>query len=141
MFFDGGCKNGNLLYSYIIYEDISKKTILFQKSGRCGKGTSNVAEYRALMLGLKKSLELNIKYLEIFGDCQIVINQIKNKFRIRVESLRKMYIIIHSLLSQFDYYELTWIKRYKNRDADQLIRETIRKRWPTQKRNKRRNKR
>ena len=36
--------------------------------------TNNIAEYEALVQGLHKSIILNVKYLKVFGDSEIVIN-------------------------------------------------------------------
>ena len=40
--------------------------------------TNNVAEYEALLQGLRKALDLNIKCIEVFGDSQIVVHQVRN---------------------------------------------------------------
>ena len=40
--------------------------------------TNNVAEYEALVQGLRKALDLNIKCIEVFGDSQIVARQVRN---------------------------------------------------------------
>ena len=38
-----------------------------------GETTNNVAEYQALLLGLKMALDLGVKNLEIFADSQLVV--------------------------------------------------------------------
>ena len=35
--------------------------------------TDNVAEYEALIKGLGKAINMNVKFIEVFGDSQIVI--------------------------------------------------------------------
>eukprot|EP00253_Pinus_taeda_P022838 PITA_22838 len=37
--------------------------------------TNNTAEYKALVQGLYKAIRLNIKYLQVFGDSEIVVKQ------------------------------------------------------------------
>ena len=38
--------------------------------------TNNTAEYEALVQGLKKSIELKVKNLKVYGDFEIVVKQI-----------------------------------------------------------------
>jgi ribonuclease HI len=40
--------------------------------------TNNTAEYEALFQGLKKSIDLQVKYLKVFGDSEIITQQVRN---------------------------------------------------------------
>ena len=40
--------------------------------------TNNVAEYEALVQGLRKALDLQVKYIEVFKDSQIVTRNMRN---------------------------------------------------------------
>jgi hypothetical protein len=40
--------------------------------------TNNTVEYEALVQGLKKSIDLNVKELKVFGDSKIIVRQVKN---------------------------------------------------------------
>ena len=40
--------------------------------------TNNDVEYEALIQGLKKAIDLNVKCIEVFGDSQVVIKQVRN---------------------------------------------------------------
>ena len=51
--------------------------------------TNNVAEYEALLLGLEISKDMGIKALNIKGDSDLVILQVKNKFSCKSERLKK----------------------------------------------------
>ena len=42
--------------------------------------TNNTAEYEALIQGLKKVLDLNVKVLIAFGDSEIIVRQVRNSF-------------------------------------------------------------
>ena len=41
--------------------------------------TSNTAEYEALVQGLKKQVELNVKNLKVHGDSETIVKQVRNK--------------------------------------------------------------
>ena len=40
--------------------------------------SNNIAEYEALVQGLKRAIELNVKKLKVFGDSEIVVRKIRN---------------------------------------------------------------
>ena len=41
--------------------------------------TNNTAEYEALVQGLKKTIEIKVKNMKVYGDSEIVVKQIRNK--------------------------------------------------------------
>jgi ribonuclease HI len=43
-----------------------------KEMGRIGNSTNNVAEYMGLIEGFKQAILLDIKYIEIEGDSQLV---------------------------------------------------------------------
>ena len=45
------------------------------------KTTNNVAEYEALLLGFKATKEMGIMCVRIFGDTELIIQQINNTFQ------------------------------------------------------------
>ena len=44
------------------------------------KTTNNVAEYEALLLGVKAAKEMGIMCVNIFGDADLIIHQVNNTF-------------------------------------------------------------
>jgi len=50
--------------------------------------TNNMAKYEALILGMKVAITLRIKDLDIYGDLQIIINQVHDIFDTKDENLR-----------------------------------------------------
>lgn len=59
---------------------------------------NNMAEYEALILGLKAVVTLKIKDIKIYGDLQLVINQVQDIFDIRYENLIPYKIVVSDLL-------------------------------------------
>jgi len=49
--------------------------------------SNNVAKYQALNLGLKMAIEMGIKDLNIYGDSQLVINQLLEEYEVKKEDL------------------------------------------------------
>lgn len=140
LYFDGGSRFDKCIYSYIIYEDDSKKNKICQKSGRCGNGDSNIAEARSMLLGIRKAAELGIDTIKIYGDCQVFIKQILGQSKIKSVLLADIKTNIIKILDKFKSYDIIWIRRHKNKDADKLIKITINRCWPKRGKNGKKNK-
>jgi len=82
------------------------------------RATNNEAEYTGLIIGLEKAQELGLKSLEIRGDSQLVINQVKGDWKVKSDSLRPFYQRACQLVTQFDRISWRWIERAKNSVAD-----------------------
>ena len=52
--------------------------------------TNNTAEYEALLLGLKAAKDLGIQQISAFGDSELVVQQVKNKYQVK-QGLLKIY--------------------------------------------------
>ncbi|RCJ37302.1 hypothetical protein A6770_40280 [Nostoc minutum NIES-26] len=87
--------------------------------------TSNVAEYKGLILGLEKALELGIQQARIMGDSQLVIYQVSDLWKIKKLHLRPLYEQARSHLSNLIKHELVWIPRGQNTLADAAVNECI----------------
>ena len=89
--FDGASRGnpGPCGAGFVIYEN---NDIIYRESIFLTEyGTNNFAEYGALILALKKCIELNIKDISIFGDSLIVIKQIRKEYKITSENLLASY--------------------------------------------------
>ncbi len=82
------------------------------------RATNNEAEYTGLIIGLEKAQELGLKSLEIRGDSQLVINQVKGDWKVKSDSLRPFYQRACQLVARFDRISWRWIERAKNSLAD-----------------------
>ena len=54
--------------------------ILEERGERIGNATNNVAEYRALLLGIERAAELGASELELVGDSELVVRQVKGEY-------------------------------------------------------------
>ncbi|MCX7957023.1 MAG: ribonuclease HI family protein [Endomicrobia bacterium] len=80
------------------------------------------AEYLGLINGIKKSIEYFIKNnvrlenvkLDIYGDSQLVIMQLKGKYECKKPNLRILRSQVKDLLSKISKYDFIWIPRDKN---------------------------
>ena len=49
--------------------------------------SSNVTEYNTLLIGLQLAHEMGVRYLEVYGDSKLIINQVKGEYEVRHLSL------------------------------------------------------
>lgn len=79
--------------------------------------TNNIVEYEALILGLKSTLLLKIKNIEIYYDSQLMINQVNEIYITKDEKLQPYKLVIVVLLDEFDSYSIQIIPQTNNRHA------------------------
>lgn len=128
LFFDGGIRKGNMALGYFVTNINDDKDILFSDGKKCGKdGTSNIAEYRALIAGLQSCLDNGVKCVEIYGDSQLIVKQVCGDYIVRNENLKVHYEKVHELLKNFEKWNIHWIPRSKNKMADYLVNKVFEK--------------
>jgi ribonuclease HI len=126
IYFDGLCypKNpgGLAAYGYLIFRN---GDLIHKGFGAVGEGkgmTNNVAEYEGLMAA---ALWLNDEEItdkiEIKGDSQLVIKQMKGEYRVNSATSKKYVPEIKKLLHGKEV-NFIWIPREENEEADKLSR-------------------
>ena len=93
-----------------------------------GNYTNNVAEYKALICGLKIAEEFNPSGLKIFSDSQLMVMQVKGEWRVKDLKLIALYEETMSILKNFNSWEINAISRKENKRADALANMGIDKR-------------
>ena len=82
--------------------------------------TNNVAEYEALLQGLRKALDLNIKCIEVFGDSQIVTRQVRNSINCTSNHLKNYQREVWDRMNKFEAFNIKSIPCTLNFEADML---------------------
>lgn len=82
--------------------------------------TNNEAEYASLLIGIEEAIKHNIKILYVYGDSQLVINQILGKYSINSKKLKDYYNNINQKISSFEKIIFTHVYRENNKRADAL---------------------
>jgi ribonuclease HI len=126
IYFDGLCyprnPGGVAAYGYLVYDD---GKLVHRGFGAVGEGrgmTSNVAEYEGLKAAVQWIDDHEIKgSIEVKGDSQLVIKQMKGEWEVRSKTSQKYVPEISRLLQGKDV-RYTWIPREMNEEADRLSR-------------------
>jgi ribonuclease HI len=98
---------------------------LLERGEYLGEATNNVAEYRALLLGLDLARELGAREVEVIGDSELVARQIGGEYKVKNAALKPLYLEAMRRLRELDGWSVTPVRREQNRRADELVNETL----------------
>ena len=98
---------------------------LSQISKTIGIATNNVAEYLAVIYGLQEAILLDIRTVTVMTDSQLIARQLKGKYRVKDQSLKKFCDIALNLFRGFDKVSIEEIPRELNTEADSLVNQAL----------------
>ena len=98
---------------------------LAERSAYIGEATNNVAEYRALLLGLELARELGADEVEVVNDSELVAKQISGAYRVKHAGLKPLYLEAMAALRDFDGATVRSVRRESNERADALVNEAL----------------
>jgi ribonuclease HI len=99
--------------------------VLLERGEYLGEATNNVAEYRAVLLGLERARELGAREVEVIGDSELVARQIGGEYKVKHAALKPLYLEAMSRLRELDHWSVTPVRREQNKRADELVNETL----------------
>ena len=122
---DGGARGnpGPAAYGYVL--EAEDGTVLDARGETIGVATNNVAEYRALIAGLEKAVELGIDELEVVSDSELLVKQMQGEYRVKNEALRELNDEANFLERKLGRVRYTAVRREHNELADQLVNEAL----------------
>ncbi len=85
-----------------------------------GTATNNVAEYTALLEGLRLAAAQKVPRLEVISDSELLVKQMQGQYRVRHPELQRLYQAVHELLPHFEQVTFTHVRRDQNAEADRL---------------------
>ena len=92
-----------------------------------GKATNNVAEYKALLAGLARALELGICEIEIRCDSELLVRQITGAYKVKAAGLKELHAQALDLLERLGSWRARFVPRSENKSADKLATGAVRK--------------
>lgn len=118
MFTDGACRgNPGIGGAGAVITDPADR-VLWEGRAYLGRCTNNIAEYQALILGLKGALDRGIKHLDVYLDSELLANQVNGTYRVKNENLKGLMREVRGLLSSFASVEVRHVLRCHNALAD-----------------------
>jgi ribonuclease HI len=125
LYTDGGARGnpGPAAFAYVL--EGSDGTVLDARGETIGVATNNVAEYRALVAGLARAVELGVDGLEVVSDSELLVKQMRGEYRIKNEALRLLSIQAARLARQLERVTYSAVPRSENELADRLVNEAL----------------
>jgi probable phosphoglycerate mutase len=90
-----------------------------------GPATHNVAEYRALIEGLKLARDRGIERIRVYMDSELVVDQMSGDSAVRQTHLRELHEVARALVAQFASIRISWVPREMNVEADRLVKKAL----------------
>jgi ribonuclease HI len=119
MFFDGASSSIGA-GAGVVFRSPSQETISLSYKLEF-EVTNNVAEYEALVLGLRAAKEMGIREMAVFGDAELIVQQVKNVYQAKHPRLKNYRNEVWDLVdNSFLAFNISFIPREENAPADFL---------------------
>jgi ribonuclease HI len=126
LYTDGGSRGnpGPAAYGFLIYEGDEE---VYSEGKKLGTATNNVAEYTAVIEGLKKCRGLGDK-VDVFSDSELVMRQLSGRYKVKKEHLKPLFHSVKQLENEF-FKEVSYTHRKREHPmqilADALVNEAL----------------
>ena len=99
--------------------------VLGERNAFIGEATNNVAEYRALLLGLELARDLGANEVEVVNDSELVARQVGGEYKVKHAGLKPLFLEAMRTLREFDSWAVNSVRREHNQRADELVNEAL----------------
>ena len=122
---DGGARGnpGPAAYAYVL--EAEDGTVLDARGEAIGHATNNVAEYSALVAGLRRAAELGVTTLELRSDSELMVKQMRGEYRVKNKDLQGLFLDASRAAREVGQVSYTHVRREHNELADRLVNEAL----------------
>lgn len=122
---DGGARGnpGPAAIAAVVQD--AQGAVLQERRERIGRATNNVAEYKALLLGIEMASSLGAGELELVGDSELIVKQVKGEYKVKDATMRELHAQVKAALRDFDDWSIRHVRREHNAEADRLVNEAL----------------
>ena len=99
--------------------------VLDEAAEAIGIATNNVAEYRGLLLGLRKARELGASEVEVVNDSELVAKQVDGTYKVKHPDMKPLHAAALEALSGFERWSIRSVPRAQNAGADALVNQAL----------------
>jgi ribonuclease HI len=125
LYTDGGARGnpGPAASAYVL--EAEDGTVLEARGETIGVATNNVAEYRALLAGLAKAIEIGIDELEVISDSELLVKQMNGEYRVKNAALIDLSLEAARLAREIGRVTYSAVRRTENELADSLVNQAL----------------
>jgi ribonuclease HI len=99
--------------------------VLEEAGEAIGEATNNVAEYRALLLGIERARAHGAAEVKLFGDSELVVRQVQGRYKVKDANLRTYFLEVKEALTALESWSIDHVRREQNSDADRIVNEVL----------------
>jgi ribonuclease HI len=125
LYTDGGARGnpGPAAAAYVL--EAEDGHVLAAHGEQIGVATNNVAEYRALVAGLTKAVELGLDDVEVVSDSELLVKQMTGEYRVKNAALVELSLEAARLARRLRRVRYRSVRRAQNELADRLVNEAL----------------
>jgi ribonuclease HI len=126
LFTDGGSRGnpGQAAVGCVLIDPL-KNEVLREYGEAIGIYTNNIAEYQALIAGLKIAKEYCPNHLICHLDSELVVKQLSGEYRVKMMTFQPLIEEITELKSHFPNISFVYVPRGQNMKADALVNKAL----------------
>jgi ribonuclease HI len=122
---DGGSRgNPGPAAAGVVVSD-STGAVVDEATELLGEQTNNVAEYRALLLGVARAVALGATEVEIVNDSELIAKQVNGQYKVKHAAMKPLHADALKALSAFEKWTVRTVRREQNADADALVNQAL----------------
>ncbi len=122
---DGGARGNPGPAAVAAVASGSDGEIVAERHELIGQATNNVAEYRALLLGIELAKELGADDVELIGDSELIVKQVRGEYKVKQPHLRPLHTCVRDALRGLGSWSIRNVPREQNARADELVNEAL----------------
>ena len=125
LYTDGGARGnpGPAASAFVL--EAEDGTVLDARGDAIGIATNNVAEYTALVNGLRRAAELGLTEIEVVSDSELMVKQMRGEYKVKNQALRDLSVQASRLAQALGSVTYTAVRREHNVLADQLVNDAL----------------
>ena len=122
---DGGARGnpGPAAFAYVL--EAADGTVLEARGEAIGTATNNVAEYSALVAGLRGAAAVGVRELEVRSDSELMVKQMRGEYRVKNRDLQTLFLDASRAARDVGSVTYTHVRREHNELADRLVNEAL----------------
>jgi ribonuclease HI len=122
LFTDGGSRGnpGQAAIGCVLVDSLTG-SVVREHCERIGVETNNVAEYRALIEGMKIAAQYHPNRLVCHLDSELIVKQLSGEYQVRMATLQPLFQEIRELSKVFPAVAFKHVPREDNHHADKLV--------------------
>jgi ribonuclease HI len=118
LYFDGSKSREGVGAGCVLIDPIGNKIFIsFRLEFEC---TNNTTEYKTLLQGLRKALDMDVQKLVVFGDSEIIVKQVRNEIHCLSPHFKNYQTEVWGLMNKFLTFNINSIPRLSNSEVDLL---------------------